>query len=130
MSYYNYVFKAKKLESYSEVEESGLVFEPFDSGYQDLKDFVGENKVSFHEDGCEYIYLEECSGGSDYIRPYDLKFGLSNNKPTFQDASYFVPVKDMHNRIDWSSVEDIDKMEEALKSYQEDRDGDELVFPL
>ena len=137
MSYYNYIFKPLKtpfVEGEAYNSDDYLEFYESDKGFDNLRKFLGDEYVH-HYQGVKYIHLKEVNGGSDYIRPRDLDMNLTNcdRQVYINDPDCCVLVSDMHNRIDWSKVKDIDSMEKALKCYQDLQVMHQeplLVYPL
>ena len=129
MSYYNEMYCPEKDVPF---DEEDMVFLENENGFENMVKLIGEEFVSIIDDKKAVIF-KRVHGGTDGIRPYELDWQWHDNETFYSHADCFIFVHDMHNRIDWSKIEDIESKEKSLSLYQGKvkKYGNKLViFPV
>lgn len=117
MSYYNYMFiPSIDIDNHDENEDE--IFWQDENGWEFLVKSMGEEFVLTDTDGKKFMLFKEVEGGTDAIRPRDLNWQWHDRETFYNDADCFIFVHDLHNRIDWANVKDIEVMERSIGLYQ------------
>ncbi len=119
MSYYNYVFKAIKLEPEmlrdNQYSERHLVFTEVDKGFEELLEMVNPSAVSEFPSSAKAVVFEEIGDLGCMLRGNSLIMG-EIGKVFIGDANCTVKVEDLDHKVDWSSDNyTIDELEDAVK---------------
>ncbi|HDV5594430.1 TPA: hypothetical protein RI785_003171 [Vibrio cholerae] len=133
MSYYNQMYFPTR-DSKSKLRNGKLdfmVFTEADKGFDFLVNEIGIDFVQINQDTNkrEMIFVQ-VDGGSDFIRPSNLDWDWSNQDVKYGDADCFIYAHDLHNRINWINVEDIEATEKAIFLYQRkvQKHGEKLII--
>ncbi len=135
MSYYNYVFKAVKLEPEvlrsEQYSQSHLIFTESDKGFSKLLDMVNPLSVSYFPSGAKAVVFKEIGDAGCRLRGNTLKMG-EVGKTFIGDADCTVKVEDLPNCIDWStetySIEELEESVDYFQSFLKDNEKDTIFI--
>lgn len=122
MSYYNEMYIPIFEDSLEDLVDLLYFYEDedgFDNMLKLLK-LTSEN-INVDSNGKQYVIFKPVSGAVDALRPRDLDWGWHDRETYFGDCDCFIFVKDLHNRIDWTKIEnqeEYNRIEQIVYMYQ------------
>ena len=137
MSYYNEMYIPIFNDSLEDLSDL-LYFYEGEDGFDNmlkLLNLTSEN-INVDSDGNQYVIFKPVSGAIDTLRPRDLDWGWHDRETYYGDCDCFIFVKDLHNHIDWTKVEnqeEYNRIEKLVSMYQSKlkKYGESLIiFPV